>query len=25
LIAGDRALVPKQDPRLGESLNHVNP
>jgi hypothetical protein len=25
LIAGDRPLVPKQDPRLGESLNHVNP
>jgi hypothetical protein len=24
-IAGDRPLVPKQDPRLGESLNHVNP
>jgi hypothetical protein len=25
LIAGDRPLVPKRDPRLGESLNHVNP
>lgn len=25
LIAGDRPLLPKQDPRLGESLNHVNP
>jgi hypothetical protein len=22
LIAGDRPLVPKQDPRLGEALNH---
>lgn len=24
MIAGDRPLVPKQDPRLGESLNHKN-
>jgi hypothetical protein len=23
LIARDRSLVPKQDPRLGDALNHV--